>query len=75
MKKADLFAEKMNIYWLIYLSGLSQPLGALSRFERNLQDDFLENFQRFNCVRCCAKIENSDYFAEVIMNLVGSFSQ
>ena len=64
----------MNIYGLIYLCGLSQPLGALSHFERNFQDDILKNFQRFNCVRC-AKIKNSDYFAEVIMNLVGSFSQ
>ena len=43
IKKADLFAEKMNIYSLIYLSGVLQPLDALSRFERNLQDYFSEN--------------------------------
>ena len=75
MKMADLFAEKMNIYWLIYLSALSQPLDALSRFERNLQVDFSENFQKFLPVRYCTRIENSDYFAEVIMSLLGSFSQ
>ena len=72
--EADLFAEKMNMYWLIYLSALSQPLAALSCFEENLQDDFSENFQ-FCRVRYCAKIENSDYLAEVIMSLLGSFCQ
>ena len=65
----------MNIYSFICLSGLSQPLDALSRFERNLQDDFSENFPKFCRVRYCAKIENGDYFAEVIMSLLGSFSQ
>ena len=75
IKKADLFAEKMNIYWLIYLSALSQLLDTLSCFERNLQDDFLENFQEFCCVKYCTRIKNSDYFAEVIMSLLGSFSQ
>ena len=68
IKKADLFAEKMNIYWLIYLSPLSQMLDALSRFERNLQVDFSENFQKLCCVTYWAKIKNSDYFAEVIMS-------
>ena len=64
----------MNIYEFIYLSALSQPFDALSHFERNLQDNFLENFQKFCHVRDCTKIENSDYFAEVIMSLLGSFS-
>ena len=59
----------------IYLSALSQPLDALPRFERNLQHDFTENFQKLCRVRYCAKIENSDYFAEVIMSLLDSFSQ
>ena len=70
-----MFAEKINIYWLIYLSALSQPLGALPCFEINLQHDFLENFQKLCSVRYCVKIENSDYFAEVIMSLLNSFSQ
>ena len=59
----------------IYLSALSQPLDALPRFERNLQLDFLENFQKLCHVRYCAKIKHSDYFAEVIMSLLDSFSQ
>ena len=62
----------MNIYSLICLSGLSR---RFARFERNLQDDFSENFPKFCRVRYCAKIENGDYFAEVIMSLLGSFSQ
>ena len=74
--KADLFAEIMNMYSLIYLSALSQMLDALSpHFERNLQVDFSVNFQKFCRVRYCSKIENSDYFAEVNMSLLGSFSQ
>ena len=75
VKKADLFAEKMNMYWLIYLSALSQLLDAFSGFERNLQDDFLENFQNFCRVRYCTRIENGDFFAEVIMSLLDSFYQ
>ena len=75
IKKADLFAEKINMYRLIFLSALSQPLDALPRFERNLQEDFSENFLKFCRFRYCARIENGDYFAEVIMSLLGSFSQ
>ena len=74
-QKAHLFAEKMNIYRLIYLSAISGPFDALPRFERNLQDHFSKNFQKFCPVRYCAKTESSDYFAEVIMSLLGSFSQ
>ena len=44
IKKADLFAEKIDMYRLIFLSALSQPLDVLPRFERNLQEDFSENF-------------------------------
>ena len=65
----------MNIYWLIYLSALSQLLDALPHFERNLQHNVLENFQMLRSVSYCAKIENSDYFTEVIISLLESFSQ
>ena len=51
------------------MSALSQPLDALPRFQRNIQHDFLENFQKLCPVRYCTKIKNSDYFAEVIMSL------
>ena len=56
VKKPDLFAEKINLFWLTYLSALLQPLDALPRFERTLRDDFSENFQNFCHVRCCARI-------------------
>ena len=77
IKKADLFSEKINIYWIICLSAPSQLLHTFSHFERNLQDNFSENFQKFCCVRYCRRIKNSDWgdFAEVIMSLLGSFSQ
>ena len=56
--------------YIIDLSELSQLLDGWSHFERNLQDNFLENFPNFCRVTHSARTEKSDFFAKVIMSLL-----